>query len=152
MLIDLHSHLEGRVRPDTAAELAADLGVPAPAGGWPQAIRLEGPADLTVYLTKVAATYPLFGSLAAVEKEGGDAFQDLTLPSTALRLKQGFGRLIRRATDTGRVTLLDPRVVTKRYGRFLLESLPECPTDVVRGPGEEEPVEPAPEPIDPGLP
>ena len=46
MLIDLHSHLEGRVRPDTAAELAAELGVPAPAGGWQQAIRLEGPADL----------------------------------------------------------------------------------------------------------
>ncbi len=45
MLIDLHSHLEGRVRPETAAELARDLGVPEPAGGWEQAIRLEGPAE-----------------------------------------------------------------------------------------------------------
>lgn len=76
MLIDLHSHLEGRVRPATAAELAASLGVPAPAGGWEQAIRLEGPADLTVYLSKVAATYPLFASLDAIERIAREAVQD----------------------------------------------------------------------------
>jgi adenosine deaminase len=76
MLIDLHSHLEGRVRPATAAELAAELGVPEPTGGWQQAIRLEGPADLTVYLTKVAATYPLFGSLAAIERIAREAVTD----------------------------------------------------------------------------
>jgi adenosine deaminase len=76
MLIDLHSHLEGRVRPETAAELSRELGVPEPAGGWEQAIRLEGPADLTVYLTKVASTYPLFRSLAAVERIAREAVQD----------------------------------------------------------------------------
>jgi len=46
------------------------------------------------------------------------------LPHAALRLKQGFGRLIRSATDAGVVVLSDPRVVTKRYGRELLDALP----------------------------
>jgi ATP-dependent DNA helicase DinG len=46
------------------------------------------------------------------------------LPHAALRLKQGFGRLIRSATDRGVVVIADPRIVTKRYGRDLLEGLP----------------------------
>ena len=46
------------------------------------------------------------------------------LPHAALRLKQGFGRLIRTATDRGVVVLADPRIVTKQYGRGLLEGLP----------------------------
>ena len=76
MLIDLHSHLEGRVRPSTAAELAADGGVPEPAGGWEQAIRLDGPADLTVYLAKVASTYPFFRSLDAARRIAREAVED----------------------------------------------------------------------------
>ena len=62
-----------------------------------------------------------------LEAQGRSAFEELSLPSAAIRLKQGFGRLIRRATDRGVVFVLDPRLVTKRYGRVLLESLPECP-------------------------
>lgn len=76
MLINLHSHLEGRVRPATAVEIAADAGVPMPPGGWEQAIRLEGPTDLTVYLRKVAATYPLFASPGAVERIAREAVED----------------------------------------------------------------------------
>jgi len=76
MLIDLHSHLEGRVRPSTAAELAAADGVPTPAGGWEQAIRLDGPADLTVYLAKVASTYPFFRSLEAARRIAREAVED----------------------------------------------------------------------------
>ena len=72
MLINLHTHLEGRVRPSTAAELAALTGIPEPDGGWEDAIRLAGPADLTVYLSKVAASYPFFDraeSLARITRE-----------------------------------------------------------------------------------
>ena len=54
------------------------------------------------------------------------------LPHASLRLKQGFGRLIRTATDSGVVVLSDPRVVTKRYGRDLLNALP--PAKRVTGP------------------
>jgi adenosine deaminase len=76
MLVNLHSHLEGRVRPSTAAELAAAAGMPEPEGGWEQAIRLTGPADLTVYLTKVAATYPFFRSLDAARRIAREAVED----------------------------------------------------------------------------
>ena len=65
-----------------------------------------------------------------VEQAGRNAFEALSLPHAAIRLKQGFGRLIRRATDRGLVVILDPRIVTKRYGRELLGSLPECPVDL----------------------
>lgn len=76
MLIDLHSHLEGRVRPGTAAELAAGLGVAQPPGGWERAIRLDGPADLTVYLAKVAVTYPFFRSPEAARRIAREAVED----------------------------------------------------------------------------
>ena len=60
----------------------------------------------------------------AIEARGGDAFAEYMLPHASLRLKQGFGRLIRTATDRGVVVIADPRIVTKRYGRGLLEALP----------------------------
>lgn len=60
----------------------------------------------------------------AIESRGGDSFADYMLPHASLRLKQGFGRLIRTATDRGAIVIADPRVVTKRYGRGLLEALP----------------------------
>ena len=60
----------------------------------------------------------------AIEARGGNSFMEYMLPHAALRLKQGFGRLIRTGTDAGVVVLSDPRVVTKRYGRSLLEGLP----------------------------
>ncbi len=76
MLINLHSHLEGRVRPETAMELAASAGLPEPEGGWDHAIRLTGPADLTVYLAKVASTYPFFGRFDSVERIAREAVED----------------------------------------------------------------------------
>jgi ATP-dependent DNA helicase DinG len=63
----------------------------------------------------------------ALEREGGDGFWDLLLPLAALRLKQGFGRLVRTRQDKGVVVLLDDRILRKRYGRYLRDSLPETP-------------------------
>jgi ATP-dependent DNA helicase DinG len=60
----------------------------------------------------------------AIEARGGNPFVEYMLPHASLRLKQGFGRLVRTATDRGVVILSDPRVVTKRYGRGLLDALP----------------------------
>ena len=51
---------------------------------------------------------------------------DYQLPEAAIKLKQGFGRLIRSKSDTGQVVILDPRVRSKRYGKLFLDSLPEC--------------------------
>ena len=68
----------------------------------------------------------------AIEARGGNAFGEFMLPHAALRLKQGFGRLIRTASDRGVVVLSDPRVLTKRYGRELLAGLP--PARRISGP------------------
>ena len=54
------------------------------------------------------------------------------LPHAALRLKQGFGRLIRSRADRGAVLVLDDRLVTRKYGRYLRDSIPE--TALVKGP------------------
>ncbi len=62
--------------------------------------------------------------IEAIEAAGGNAFRSYMLPHAAIRLKQGFGRLIRARTDRGAVLLLDGRVTRKSYGRYLLDSLP----------------------------
>ncbi|HEY7877589.1 MAG TPA: helicase C-terminal domain-containing protein [Gemmatimonadaceae bacterium] len=70
-------------------------------------------------------TEPLTAAHAeAIAERGGDPFREFMLPHAALRLKQGFGRLIRSGTDRGVVVLCDPRVVTKSYGESLLATLP----------------------------
>ncbi|HKG32111.1 MAG TPA: helicase C-terminal domain-containing protein, partial [Gemmatimonadales bacterium] len=64
--------------------------------------------------------------LERLAEEGLDGFTHYLLPHAALKLKQGFGRLIRSSQDTGIVVLLDSRVVTKRYGQLLLSGLPRA--------------------------
>ena len=64
--------------------------------------------------------------LEAIRAAGGNPFRDYQLPEAVIKLKQGFGRLIRSKTDTGIVAILDPRVVTKPYGKVFLDSLPDC--------------------------
>ncbi|MGI9326635.1 MAG: ATP-dependent DNA helicase DinG [Pseudomonadales bacterium] len=59
-----------------------------------------------------------------LEAQGRNPFYDLQVPDAALRLEQACGRLIRHEGDHGRITLLDRRIVSKSYGRALLESLP----------------------------
>ncbi len=76
MALDLHTHLEGWVRPTTAAELARDAGIPAPDGGWERALCMEGPADLTVFLAHVAAAYPVLGSAAGLRRVAREAVED----------------------------------------------------------------------------
>ena len=65
-----------------------------------------------------------------VEAAGGNAFWDISLPTASLRLTQACGRLLRSETDTGTVTILDRRVVTKRYGEQLLDALPPFARDL----------------------
>ncbi len=73
------------------------------------------------------------------QKSGADPFMTLSLPKAVLRFKQGFGRLIRRKDDSGVVTVLDARIIQRRYGRLFLEALPDCPKVVLRD-GEELPL------------
>ena len=66
----------------------------------------------------------------AIEARGGNAFSSYMLPHAAIRLKQGFGRLIRSRGDRGVVLVLDPRIASRSYGAYLLESLPPARTVV----------------------
>ncbi|MFB4211388.1 ATP-dependent DNA helicase DinG [Shouchella sp. JSM 1781072] len=63
----------------------------------------------------------------AAKENGENPFTDLSLPQAVIRFRQGFGRLIRTTTDTGNFFIFDRRVVTTRYGKTFLESLPTTP-------------------------
>lgn len=74
--LNLHTHLEGWVRPDTAARLAAGAGVATPARGWAEAMRVPVPGDLPAYLERVAVVYPLLRTPAAIERVTAEAVED----------------------------------------------------------------------------
>ncbi len=59
-----------------------------------------------------------------IETDGGNAFVDYSVPSAVIRLRQGFGRLIRHRTDRGIVIVADRRIIEKRYGQWFRRSLP----------------------------
>jgi ATP-dependent DNA helicase DinG len=67
-----------------------------------------------------------------IVEHGGDWFREYALPAAVLQLRQGFGRLIRSHADRGVVAILDPRLVSRPYGRAFLESLPSCPVTTDR--------------------
>ena len=62
---------------------------------------------------------------------GKNAFFDYTVPEAVLKFRQGFGRLIRTKDDTGIVVILDSRIIQKRYGQSFLNSIPECPVELI---------------------
>jgi Rad3-related DNA helicase len=91
-----------------------------------EGVDLPGSALSCVVIVRLPFRPPSDPLLQARSELLRDPFVELALPEAVLRLKQGFGRLIRRATDRGAVVILDPRVRTRAYGRHFLDSLPEC--------------------------
>ena len=68
---------------------------------------------------------PIEASLAEwVTGQGGNPFMEITVPDASIKLVQAVGRLLRTESDTGRVTILDRRIVARRYGQLLLDALP----------------------------
>lgn len=67
---------------------------------------------------------PQIARLAYLQTQGRDAFFEHTLPLAKMLMRQGAGRLIRRADDKGLIAILDPRIQTKRYGEEILGNLP----------------------------
>lgn len=101
----------------------------ATASYW-EGVDVQGEALSCVILVKLPFAVPddpiIEAKIGAIERAGGNAFYSYSLPEAVIRLKQGFGRLIRTRQDRGIVAILDPRVKTKRYGRYFLDALPPC--------------------------
>lgn len=95
-----------------------------------EGVDVPGRALRTLVLNKLPFKVPSEPVTAArlerLSEQGEDGFTGYLLPHAALKLKQGFGRLIRSRQDAGVVILLDSRVVTKRYGPMVLGGLPRA--------------------------
>jgi len=88
--MNLHTHLEGWVRPSTAREIARSTGVAEPPEGWEAALRMPEKGDLTQYLAHVAAAYPVLGSYAGLARVTREAVEDAAADGTAfLELRAG---------------------------------------------------------------
>jgi ATP-dependent DNA helicase DinG len=94
-----------------------------------QGVDVKGDALSAVIIDKLPFQVPSDPLVAArsarIEREGGNAFSEYQVPSAVLRLKQGFGRLLRSTTDRGILAVLDNRLSTKSYGRLFMDSLPD---------------------------
>lgn len=94
-----------------------------------QGVDVKGEALSAVIIDKLpfqVPTDPLVAARAGdIERNGGNAFAEYQVPNAILRLKQGFGRLIRSKSDKGILAVLDNRLTTRPYGRLFLASLPD---------------------------
>ena len=91
-----------------------------------EGVDVPGEALSVLVIVKLPFDVPSDPIIAARSETFEDPFYQYALPEAILRFRQGFGRLIRTQTDRGVVVVLDKRVLTKRYGRLFIESLPNC--------------------------
>ncbi len=94
-----------------------------------QGVDVQGEGLRNVIITRLPFDPPgrplTEARLERIKESGRDPFREESIPRAVIRFKQGFGRLIRSKSDSGRVVVLDPRIVTTGYGRYFVAALPE---------------------------
>ena len=100
-------------------------------GSFWQGVDVPGEALSCVIIDKLPFDSPgdplVSARIESIKSRGGNSFFEYQVPSAIISLKQGLGRLIRKATDRGVLAVLDNRINTKHYGRLFIESLPKIP-------------------------
>ena len=107
---------------------SSDNGVLFGTDSFWEGVDVRGSALEQVIITRLpfrVPTEPLQEArLEELTAKGINAFKNYTIPQAVLRFKQGFGRLVRSKTDLGVISVLDQRILTRRYGKTFMESLP----------------------------
>ena len=102
----------------------------ASASIFEEGIDVPGEALSVLVIVKLPFDVPSDPIIAARAESFDDSFYQYSLPEAILRFRQGFGRLIRSQNDRGVIAIFDRRVISKKYGRFFIESLPQCTVKV----------------------
>jgi len=126
---DIYMFQQGEgASPNTLLESfkAADRAVLLGTRSFWEGVDVPGEDLQVVFITKLPFDVPTDPLIAARSELYENSFNEYYLPEAILSFRQGFGRLIRSASDHGVVAILDKRVMTKQYGRLFIESLPRC--------------------------
>jgi ATP-dependent DNA helicase DinG len=91
-----------------------------------EGVDIPGDALSVLVIVRIPFDVPSDPIIAARSETFEDPFNEYSLPEAILRFRQGFGRLIRTQYDRGVVVVLDRRLLTKRYGKLFIQSLPTC--------------------------